>query len=136
MSYITQLTRQGILKAEDTSSFFFRVCAESSVNSYVKHVTAGEFGYAFQALDAMSRLIVYIIKYHGDPTGVNADQAKVHYFKKVLSILILVLAYFHEEQEPFQQKPFFRLFSSLLNDLNSMEASLGTVYFPLLVVFW
>ncbi|KAH9946365.1 Not1-domain-containing protein [Epithele typhae] len=132
--YITQLTRQGILKAEDTSSFFFRVCAESSVNSYIKHVNAGEFGFAFQALDAMSRLIVYIIKYHGDASGVNNDQAKVHYLTKILSIFVLVLANMHEEPGPhFQQKPFFRFFSSLLNDLHSIASSLGTAYFQLLL---
>ena len=132
--YITQLTRQGILKAEDTSSFFFRVCAESSVNSYNKHVNAGEFDFAFQALDAMSRLIVYIIKYHGDASGVNNDQAKVHYLTKILSIFVLVLANMHEEQGPhFQQKPFFRFFSSLLNDLHSIESSLGSAYFQLLI---
>ncbi|EJF62472.1 Not1-domain-containing protein [Dichomitus squalens LYAD-421 SS1] len=132
--YITQLTRQGILKAEDVSSFFFRVCAESSVNSYIKHVNAGEFGFAFQALDAMSRLIVYIIKYHGDASGVNNDQAKVHYLTKILSIFVLVLANMHEEQGPhFQQKPFFRFFSSLLNDLHSVESSLGSAYFQLLI---
>ncbi|KAJ7490147.1 hypothetical protein B0H11DRAFT_1912166 [Mycena galericulata] len=54
--FITQLTKQGILKVEDVSSFFFRVCAESSVNSYVECIAAGDFDYAFKALDAMSRL--------------------------------------------------------------------------------
>ncbi|KAI0807086.1 Not1-domain-containing protein [Fomes fomentarius] len=132
--YITQLTRQGILKAEDVSSFFFRVCAESSVNSYIKHINAGEYGFAFQALDAMSRLIVYIIKYHGDASGVNNDQAKVHYLTKILTIFVLVLANMHEDQGPvFQQKPFFRFFSSLLNDLHSLESSPGFPYFPLLL---
>ncbi|THG98906.1 hypothetical protein EW026_g3357 [Hermanssonia centrifuga] len=132
--FINQLTKQGILKVEDVSSFFFRVCAECSVSSYSKSIAAGEFGYAFQALDAMSRLIVYIIKYHGDASGVNNDQAKVHYLTKILSILVLVLANMHEEQGAnFQQKPFFRFFSSLLNDLHSIESSLGTVYFQLLV---
>lgn len=132
--FITQLTKQGILKVEDMSSFFFRVCAESSVNSYIKCVNNGEFGFTFQALDAMSRLIVYIIKYHGDASGVNNDQAKVHYLTKILSIFVLVLANMHEEQGPaFQQKPFFRFFSSLLNDLHAIEASLGTAYFHLLL---
>ncbi|KAI0928230.1 hypothetical protein AcW2_004306 [Taiwanofungus camphoratus] len=132
--FITQLTKQGILKVEDVSSFFFRVCAESSVNSYVKCVNAGEYGFAFQALDAMSRLIVYIIKYHGDASGINNDQAKVHYLTKILSIFVLVLANMHEEQGPlFQQKPFFRFFCSLLNDLHTIEASLGTAYFQLLL---
>ena len=132
--FINQLTKQGILKAEETSSFFFRVSAECSINSYSKSVAAGEFGYAFQSLDAMSRLIVYIIKYHGDPTGVDTETAKVHYLTKILSILVLVLAKMHEEQGVnFQQKPFFRFFSSLLNDLHSLEESLGPVYFQLLV---
>ncbi|KAH9911414.1 Not1-domain-containing protein [Fomitopsis serialis] len=132
--FITQLTKQNILKAEDVSSFFFRVCAESSVNSYIKCIHAGEFTYAFQALDAMSRLIVYIIKYHGDASGVNNDQAKVHYLTKILSIFVLVLANMHEEQGAlFEQKPFFRFFCSLLNDLHTIESGLGTAYFQLLV---
>lgn len=95
---------------------------------------AGEYSFAFQALDAMSRLIVYIIKYHGDASGVNNDQAKVHYLTKILSIFVLVLANTHEEQgASFQQKPFFRFFSSLLNDLHLIETSLGTAYFQLLL---
>lgn len=132
--FINALTKQGILKIEDVSSFFFRVCAESSVNSYNKYTAAGEFGHAFQALDAMSRLIVYIIKYHGDASGVNNDQAKVHYMTKILTIVVLVLANMHEEQGAnFQQKPFFRFFSSLLNDLHAIESNLGPVYFDLLL---
>ncbi|KAF9532432.1 Not1-domain-containing protein [Crepidotus variabilis] len=132
--FITQLTKQGILKMEDVSSFFFRVCAESSVNSYIKCMTAGNYDNAFLALDALSRLIVYIIKYHGDASGVNNDQAKVHYLTKILSIFVLVLANLHEEQGPnFQQKPFFRFFSSLVNDLHTIESHLGPVYFQLLI---
>ncbi|KIM66103.1 hypothetical protein SCLCIDRAFT_1155375 [Scleroderma citrinum Foug A] len=132
--YITQLTKQGILKVEDVSSFFFCVCLEAGINSYMKCVTAGEFDYAFQALDAMSRLIVYIIKYHGDASGVNNNQAKVHYLTKILLIVVLVLTNMHKEQGAIvQQKLFFRFFSSLVNDLHSMEAHLGMAYFHLLV---
>lgn len=132
--FITQLTKQGILKVEDVSSFFFRVCAEASVNSYIKCIENRDEDHAFQALDAMSRLIVYIIKYHGDASGVNNDQAKVHYLTKILSIFVLVLANLHEEQGPaFQQKPFFRFFSSLVNDLHVIESHLGPVYFQLLL---
>ncbi|KAJ7236727.1 Not1-domain-containing protein [Mycena haematopus] len=132
--FITQLTKQGILKLDDVSSFFFRVCAESSVNSYVKCIAAGDFDYAFQALDAYARLIVYIIKYHGDASGVSNEHAKVHYLSKILSVVVLVLANMHEEQGPaFQQKPLFRFFSSLINDFHSIETHLGPVYFQLLI---
>ncbi|KAH8108458.1 Not1-domain-containing protein [Phellopilus nigrolimitatus] len=132
--YVTQLSKQGILKLEDMSSLFFRVCAESSISHYAKCIAAGDFEHSFLALDAMSRLIVYIIKYHGDASGANNLQAKVHYFTKILSIIVLVVANRHEEQGlAFQQKPFFRFFSSLLSDLHLLEVQLGSVYFHLLI---
>ncbi|KLO12020.1 Not1-domain-containing protein [Schizopora paradoxa] len=132
--YITNLTKQNILKAEDTSSFFFRVCAETSVGHYSNCLASGDFDNAFLALDAMSKLIVFIIKYHGDASGANNLNAKVHYMTKILSIVVLVVANRHEEQGPaFEQKPFFRFFSSLLSDLHGIESHLGDAYLPLLV---
>jgi CCR4-NOT transcription complex subunit 1 len=132
--YITSISKQGILKVEEVSSFFFRVCAEASVGHYMECVATVDYTFAFQALDAMSRLIVYIIKYHGDPTGVDNEKAKTYYFRKILSIFVLVLANMHEEHGvTFPQKPFFRFFSSLVNDLHSLEDSLGATYMPLLV---
>jgi CCR4-NOT transcription complex subunit 1 len=132
--FINQITKQGILRVDDVALFFFRVCAESSVSSYLKCVAAGDFENSFQALDAMSRLIVYMIKYHGDPSGTNSDQTKTLYLTKILSIFVLVLSNIHEDQGlAFQQKPFFRFFSSLLNDLHVIESYLGTAYFPILL---
>lgn len=133
VNFISDLTKKGIL-AEDMSPLFFRVCAESSVSHYMKCMTAGEYSYAFHSLDATSRLIVYMIKYQGDQLGNNTGEAKVHYLTKILSIFVLVLANMHEEQGAvFQQKPFFRFFSSLLNDFHAIEGQLGSVYFNLLI---
>ena len=104
------------------------------MEGYHKSIASGSDENAFQSLDACSRLIVYIIKYHGDASGVNNDQAKVHYLTKILSIFVLVLASLHEEQGvDFQQKPFFRFFSSLINDLHYMEANFGTAYLNLMI---
>jgi CCR4-NOT transcription complex subunit 1 len=131
-SYVMQLTNEGILKGEDISSFFFRVCTETSVEQWSKYTAAGDYAAAFQPIDALSRLIVLMIKYNGDATDVPA---KVHYLTKILSIVVLVLAQSHEASIEFpQQKPFFRFFSSLLNDINGLESHLP--YFPLLVAMW
>jgi CCR4-NOT transcription complex subunit 1 len=131
--YITALTKQGILKAEEISLFFFRVCAETSLKSYIVCATSGDFANAYHALDAMSRLITLLIKYHVDATGVNNEGAKVHYLTKILSIFVLVLAKEHEERGVnFPQKPFFRFFSTLINDFHAIEASMGTAYTGLL----
>ena len=56
------------------------------------------------------------------------------YMTKVLSIVVLVLAQSHEELGPhFQQKPFYRFFSSLLSNLNQIEVHLGSAYYQILV---
>ncbi|WFD29244.1 hypothetical protein MSPP1_000251 [Malassezia sp. CBS 17886] len=131
IEYVTQLQSQNVLKGEEVSSLFFRVCTEVSVEHYLKQHAAGG-GVAsgiFAPLDTFASLIVYMVKYHADPLGTNDEQAKVHYLTKILSIIVLVLAQSHEELGArFQQKPFFRLFSSLLHDLHAAEASLHGAY--------
>jgi CCR4-NOT transcription complex subunit 1 len=132
--FITKMTSQGLLKVEEISSLFFRVCIEAGVAHYMKCVAAGEYEHCFQALDAMARLVALMLKYYGGDASGNNDQAKVKYLTKILSIVVVVLSYLHEEQGPaFQQKPFFRFFASLVTDLHTIEADLGTAYLPLLI---
>lgn len=136
VDYVTQLQARGILKGEEISSMFFRVCTEVGVDNYIKaRASGGSLATGiFRPIDAFSKMIVLMIKYHADPAGVNHHQAKVHYLTKILSIVVLVLAQSHEELgQHFQQKPFFRLFSSLLHDLRTTEASLQTTYSQILL---
>ncbi|GEM11861.1 CCR4-NOT transcription complex subunit 1 [Rhodotorula toruloides] len=136
VDFVVQLQKQGILKGEEISSLFFRVCTEVSIDSYIKNKAAGGTPATgiFQPVDAFARLITFMIKYHADPTGANNDKAKVHYMNKVLSIVVLVLANSHEELGiHFQAKPFFRFFSSLLNYLASIASHLGSTHDQLLV---
>lgn len=134
-TFIMQLQQQGVLKGEEISSMFFRVCTEMSVEHYLKQKAASHAtpAVAYQAIDAFSKLIVLLVKYHSDPDGVNNNVAKINYLTKILSIIVLVLAQAHEQRrQQFNQKPFFRLFSSLLNDLNSYEQQLQPIYFQIL----
>ena len=107
VGFITQVLKSGVLNIDEASQLFFRVCAETSVNHYAKAVAVGNYASAYSYVDAMSKLVVFIIKYHGDASGFNNDQAKVHYFTKILSIVVLVLASYHEDNEAmvFEQKP-------------------------------
>ena len=136
IDFVVHLQGQGILKGEEISSMFFRVCTEVGVDSYIKQKAVGGnlMTGIFQPVDAFSKLIVLMIKYHADPTGQNNEQAKVHYLTKILSIVVLVLAQSHEELGPhFQQKPFFRLFSSLLHELHTAQSNLQGTYFQALL---
>lgn len=132
VGWVTQLTAQGILKGEEISSFFYRVCVEASVTLYSELTNNVDQSYAYQPVDALARLIVLMIKYNGD-----AVATKVHYLTKILSIVVVVLAHLHEDGGlNFPQKPFFRLFSSIFNDLNAIESTLHGAYPQLLNALW
>ncbi|CAG8484109.1 12575_t:CDS:10 [Ambispora gerdemannii] len=134
-NFIVQLQNQGILKGDEISSMFFRLCTEMSVDNYLKQKAAVQTApaVAFQAVDAFSKLIVLLVKYHSDPEGINNNVAKVNYLAKIISLIVLVIAQAHEQRrQQFNQKPFFRLFTSLLTDLNSYEQQLQPIYFQIL----
>lgn len=132
VGWVTQLTAQGILKGEEISSFFYRVCVEACVTIYTELINIGDHVNAFQPVDALARLIVLMIKYNGD-----AIATKVHYLTKILSIVVVVLAHLHEETGPhFPQKPFFRLFSTIFSDLHTIESTLHGAYPQLLNALW
>lgn len=125
-----------MLKGEEISSMFFRVCTEISIEIYLKQRSSHQItpAVAYQAIDAFSKLIVLLVKYHTDPEGIDDNVAKISYLTKILSIVILILARAHEQHsQQFNQKPFFRLFSNLLNDLNSYEQQFQSIYFQILI---
>ncbi|RKO82945.1 hypothetical protein BDK51DRAFT_15960, partial [Blyttiomyces helicus] len=134
-AYITKLQQQGILKAEAISPLFFRVCTEISVDTYIKTKAAPGLppNLPFQAVDAFARLIVLLVRYHTDPAGVDPNHARLNLTAKILSIIVLVLVHSHEQRRVhFNQRPFFRLFSTLLNDLHLAEEHLQPIYIQIL----
>ncbi|MBW0484102.1 hypothetical protein O181_023817 [Austropuccinia psidii MF-1] len=131
IEFISSLQAHGILKGEEVSSLFFRVCMEVSIDAYIKAKASGSTAARgiFQPVDAFARLISLMIKYHTDPTGMDIERAKTHYMSKLLSIVLMVMGQFHKELgEHFQQKPFFRFFSGLLVHINALETHLGSSY--------
>ncbi|KAG0146562.1 hypothetical protein CROQUDRAFT_657201 [Cronartium quercuum f. sp. fusiforme G11] len=136
IDFVSSLQAHGILKGEELSSAFFRVCMELSIDAYIKAKAAGRSaaGGIFQPVDAFARLIALMVKYHTDPTGVDVGRAKTHYMSKLLSIVLLVMGRFQKELGVhFQQKPFFRFFSSLLVHLHALEGHLGSSYQSLMM---
>lgn len=132
VTFIQQLQKEGVLNGNEQQAFF-RVCTEVSIESYRKQLLSGDTTDIFQPIDALARLVSLIIKYHGE----TPHQTKTMYCSKILSIVVVVLAHAHETLgSAFQPKPFFRFFSSLLNDLHAMAANLGPSYFPLLISLW
>ncbi|KAK3820433.1 MAG: CCR4-Not complex component, Not1-domain-containing protein [Benniella sp.] len=134
-AFINSIQQQGVLKGEEISSLFFRVCTEMSVESYIKY-KATNTAAAYQGIDAFVKLIVTLVKHYSDPQGVNHSGAKVTYLTTLLSIIVLVLAQAHEQRRgQFNQKPFLRLFSGLLTEMMTSYESSPAMYFQILTAF-
>ncbi|KAI8609836.1 CCR4-Not complex component, Not1-domain-containing protein, partial [Chytriomyces sp. MP71] len=134
-AFVVRLQDLGVLHDEDISSMFFRVCTELSVDLYIQaKSTPNVSPYTpFQAADAFSRLIVLLVRYCVEPDGAPGNSAKLDLTTKILYIIVLVLVHSHEQgRSQFNQRPFFRLFSSLLYDLNLFEDQLSNVYYQIL----
>ncbi|EGF78328.1 hypothetical protein BATDEDRAFT_35788 [Batrachochytrium dendrobatidis JAM81] len=128
LDFVTQL--QDILMVDSIYPLFFRVCTEISVDLFdVIKSSNGAIAQEYQGVDAFSRLTVLLISYYRDSTGVDYNKARLSFTARVLSIIVLVLIHSHEQNQlRFNQKPFLRLFSSLLNDLHLFEARLGGIH--------
>ncbi|KAI8146312.1 CCR4-Not complex component, Not1-domain-containing protein [Fennellomyces sp. T-0311] len=136
-AFLTQLSQQNVLKAEDMSSLFFRVCIETSIDRVIKYkqIPGQTPGAAYQVIDAFSKLVVGLVKLPADGNNNTSSNniAKVSQFSKVLSVIVLILAQHHEQnRRQFNQRPFLRLFTCLLSDLHSSEQQLQSVYLPIL----
>ncbi|KIM32540.1 hypothetical protein M408DRAFT_316396, partial [Serendipita vermifera MAFF 305830] len=117
-----------VLKSDETTAMFFRVCMETSVNRFIQVTKKGSTINPYLYVDALSCLIVLMIRHNGEP------MEKEHNLKRTLTIVLLVLSHQHEEFGPrFHQKPFFRFFSSLLSDLHSFEDGFQAAYYPMIM---
>ncbi|KAI7854467.1 CCR4-Not complex component, Not1-domain-containing protein [Circinella umbellata] len=141
-AFITQLSQQNVLKSEDMSSLFFRVCIEMSIDRVLKYkqIPGQTPGAAYQLIDAFSKMVVGLIKLptennnnNNGSSNNNNNATKVNQFSKVLSVIVLILAQHHEQnRRQFNQRPFLRLFTCLLSDLHSSEQQLQSIYLPIL----
>ncbi|KAI9190073.1 CCR4-NOT core subunit cdc39 [Blastocladiella emersonii ATCC 22665] len=158
--FIGEMQRSVIYSNDDTFCLFFRVCTELSIDAWLKayKVSAGP-AMACQAIDAFAKLVILLTKYHdeshvapaagGETNGSSSaakdgaeangtaplphQQSRLAFFNKIVSIIVLVLVAAHEtQQRAFNQRPYFRLLSSLLYELNAQEAGFQPVYFYML----
>ncbi|KAI8375479.1 CCR4-Not complex component, Not1-domain-containing protein [Blakeslea trispora] len=129
LAFATQLLQQSVFKSEDGSFLFFRVAIEVSIEHALKLKmlpAQSAPNVVYQPIDALSKLIVTLVQIEGQPT----------HLKRALSVTVLHIAQHHEMRGSlFDQRPFLRLLTSILNDLHLMEQQLQKQYISLLSCF-
>ncbi|RKP34362.1 CCR4-Not complex component, Not1-domain-containing protein [Dimargaris cristalligena] len=126
----------------ETHAAFFRVAFDEAMEQYGRHRTAGaqtSNGGAnpmYSTLDALARLVVLLVKYPAAKNGgevTSTDEPQVAQFRTTLNYFALLLTVDHQQRrELLNQKPYFRFFVSLLNDLRAQIHKSEAVYTELL----
>jgi len=124
-AFVHQLYDREILKTQEESALFLRACIDISLSAYEQEEAAhGTLDNAYVYVDAFARLIVCLVIYQGEADGA-VKTSKAAYLESILSLVVLILCHHHRTRgEHFNQKFFYRLFSSLLCELNSAKKSL------------
>ncbi|EPS36887.1 hypothetical protein H072_9531 [Dactylellina haptotyla CBS 200.50] len=139
-AFISQLYHEKTLEDQSTSSLFFRTCVETAIEHHEKEITTAEdptFNSVYNQVDSLAKLIILLAKYHleeADEDSVN----KAEYLKAIFAVIILVFNHQHELMNGavFNQKAFYRLFSSLLCEWHEVEDQLEAYQRPIMLAFY
>ncbi|CAN6622942.1 general negative regulator of transcription subunit 1 [Trichomonascus vanleenenianus] len=113
--FVYQLFQHGILSNANLLATFVR----TAVNIGVANAKAlsPQHSETFVAVDALAKLLVTILVTSSSNSSVRSD-----YIKRVLTVVNLVLAKDHEgAAEEFNAQPYFRLYSTLLYELTTVD---------------
>ncbi|KAF3916769.1 hypothetical protein ABW20_dc0107951 [Dactylellina cionopaga] len=139
-AFISQLYHVKTLADQTTSSLFFRTCVETAIEHHEKEITTAEdptFNSVYSQVDSLAKLIILLAKYHLEESeGDSANKAE--YLKAIFSVIILVFNHQHELMNGavFNQKVFYRLFSSLLCEWHEVESQLEVYQRPIMLAFY
>lgn len=121
-AFISQLHQKQIMNTQEASALFFRLCIDASVEMFEQEDLdpAGNTCDAYIHIDALAKLVVLLVKYQGEANGA-VKASKPAYLNSILSLIVLVLNHHHVMRgEHFNQRVFFRLFSSILCEYNAV----------------
>lgn len=115
-AFLKDMHQRQVMANQEDSALFFRLSIDISVARF-EHESQnpnGSLDEAFLYIDALAKLVVLLVKFQGEGTG-PMKTSKSAYFNSILSVLLLVLNHHQVMRgEAFNQRVFFRLFSSIL----------------------
>ncbi|KAJ5793907.1 CCR4-Not complex component N.t1.c1 C-terminal [Penicillium paradoxum] len=135
-SFLQDLHSRQVMNSQEDSALFFRLSIDISVAMFEhesQNPNGGSLDEAFLYIDALAKLVILLVRFQGESAGaVQANKAT--YFNSILSLLVLVLNHHQVMRgEAFNQRVFFRLFSSILceysmNGLQRTEQHQGMIF--------
>ncbi|GME73217.1 unnamed protein product [Ambrosiozyma monospora] len=124
IAFINQLFDAGIFSKPEYLVSFFNTSIETSVLSFNKEgdIFKRSPVETYTAVDSLAKLVIKLLLVQEDASSDN--QSRCHFFKSILSVLLLSFAHDHEiNKATFNERPYFRFFSTLLSEWAAVEQS-------------
>ena len=125
VAFITQLHQRQLLNSQEDMVLFLRLCIDSAVDVFEQEEMnlTTDPNDAYFTVDVLARLVVLLVTNKGETNGA-VKGSKPSYMRSILSLIILVLNNHHVVRgDQFNQRMFFRLFSSILYDWSEFGRS-------------
>ncbi|KAJ3269632.1 hypothetical protein HDV01_001148 [Terramyces sp. JEL0728] len=123
--YIEEFFSISFMKADNSMATFLRTCIEICVSLFNQQPASPENAYL--SIDAFACFVIMAI------LKISENSERKPFLTKTLGIICLETVNAHENIESiFNQKPFFRIFNSLIDQAKEFAAELGEIYAPLL----
>lgn len=120
VAFVSQLHASGLVTKDKDFALFLRICLDLAVKSYERQeaLPFGNIDHAYINTDAIAKMISLLVVCHSTAEGDN-DITKTKYLENLLCFVVLVVNHHHRTRgERFNSKVFYRLFSSLMLELN------------------
>eukprot|EP00602_Paraphysomonas_sp_CaronLab_P009030 CAMPEP_0185024952 /NCGR_PEP_ID=MMETSP1103-20130426/8098_1 /TAXON_ID=36769 /ORGANISM="Paraphysomonas bandaiensis, Strain Caron Lab Isolate" /LENGTH=2202 /DNA_ID=CAMNT_0027558051 /DNA_START=281 /DNA_END=6889 /DNA_ORIENTATION=- len=149
--YLQLLHQYGVLKTEEAADRFFRLSAEVCVEACVKSgqqnqssqgdSSAGQLSsnLSFTVIDALSKLFLLLVRLADKET--SDANVRLSLLSRILNAIARALLDDHEARRAantvFDQRPYYRLFSNLMQDLGVADTKQdpNPALLPLLVTY-
>ena len=125
VAFITQLHQRQLLNSQEDMVLFLRLCIDSAVDVFEQDEMNPTIdpNDAYFTVDALARLIVLLVTNKGEANGA-VKGSKPSYMRSILSLIILMINNHHVIRgDQFNQRMFFRLFSSIFYDWSEFGRS-------------
>jgi CCR4-NOT transcription complex subunit 1 len=136
IAFILQMHSKQIINDVNDSCLFFRFCVDVSVlrheqmmpliheqmmsERHDQLIPDRNLVDSYVLADALAKLIARLVVHQGERDG-EVKGSKPAYLKSILSLIVLVLNHHHVMRgEQFRQKPFFRIFSTMLSEFTEL----------------
>lgn len=116
--FISQLISKRIVGSQEETAAFLRVCIDAIIDRYDRLLPISrEYpAKAFKEVDYFARFIVMLVRCQADQNGVTRGN-RISYMDSVLSLISLIINHHAVNRaERFNQRVFFRLWSTTLCD--------------------